>query len=184
MKDIRQAKAGPHCKQVVLHCVAHLGHMTLFLLISFRKHYFRCPRWLHTTPQRATPEILRIFRHARFLKRWWQRSKEGWLREETEPEKRRVRSREGTGYAQHPTPKCHSVEMFVWHHPRRAGQAARCCSRGAEHTARARQPQFPGGGPGRPLRGSSRAARAGGGEGKWGPSGGAPAGKRRGRGRT
>lgn len=38
-------------------------------------------------------------------------------------------SQEGAVYAKHPTPKCHSVEMFVWHHPRRAGQAARSCSR-------------------------------------------------------
>lgn len=144
MKDMqakeRQAKAGPQCKQVVLYCVPHLGHMTFFLLISFRKQYFRCPRWLHTTPETATPEILRIFCQPRFLKRWWQRSKEGWLLRKPEPEKRRVRSQEGTGYAQHPTPKCHSVEMFVWHHPRRAGQAARCCSRGPGSGARGAKP--------------------------------------------
>lgn len=66
---------------------------------------------------------------------------------------------------------------------RRPGAAAG--GRGAEHAARSQQPQFPrrgSGGPGwplRPLRGSSRAASAGGGEGKWGPSGGAPAGKAR-----
>lgn len=102
-------------------------------------------------------------------------------------------SQEGAVYAKHPTPKCHPVEMFVWHHPRRAGQAARSCSRepgsrarGAGQAAAAPKDWAEGGrgrnGPGRPLRplrGSSRAARARGGEGKWGPSGGAPTGKAR-----
>lgn len=50
-KMSRRAKAGwPPVQTGGLYCVPRLlGHMTLFLLISLRKRYFRCPRWLYTS---------------------------------------------------------------------------------------------------------------------------------------
>lgn len=44
MEDIRQAKTGPQCKQVVLYCVPLLGHMTLFLLNLLSKTLFPVPQ--------------------------------------------------------------------------------------------------------------------------------------------
>ena len=51
MEDVRRAKAGWSPVQTggPYYVPRLIGHMTLFLLISLRKRYFRCPRWLYTS---------------------------------------------------------------------------------------------------------------------------------------
>lgn len=66
-------------------------------------------------------------------------------------------SQGGRGFAQRPTPKCHSLETFVWHHHQGlGGRQALQPGPGTEQAARAGQPQLQGGGggggPGRPSR--------------------------------
>lgn len=55
-----------------------LGHMSLFRLISFLKHYFRWPRWLYARQKRSTSGGLRTQGHIWHPVGGWRRRLTEW----------------------------------------------------------------------------------------------------------